>query len=94
MSEVNSEISPQCNVRINGVCVYEEFLQTFSHEGGLLRTRSFRPGFLGQTLRRLFVVKEVGGERVETLPIAAPNFRAVLLLKKIIEDDEMKSTKA
>ena len=90
ISEVNSEISPQRNVRIKGVFACEEFFQIFSHDEELLQTLSFSPGLLGQTLRRLFAVKEVGRQRAKILPAAAPNIRALLLLQKFIEGDELK----
>ena len=84
ISEVNSEISPQRNVRMNGVYACEEFLQIFSHGRDLLRIRVLSPGFLGHTLRRLPVVKEVGRQRATTLPTTTPDFRALLLLQKVV----------
>ena len=89
ISEVNSKICPQHNVRIKGVCACEKFFQIFSHDGDLLRAWSFSPGFLGHTLRRLFAIKEVGRQRAKTLPAATPYFRALFLLQKIVEGNEL-----
>ncbi|KAJ8644303.1 hypothetical protein MRB53_006051 [Persea americana] len=90
ISEEDSEISPQCNVRINGVCACEESLQTISHDGDLIRIWVLSPGFLGCTLRRLPAVKEVGRQKATTPPTATSDFRTNLPLQKIVEGDELK----
>ena len=82
VSEVNSEISPQCNVRANGICARKEVFQIFSHERDLIRTRILSPGFLGHAIRRLPAVKKVGRQRAKTIPTAGPDFRPLLLLKR------------
>ena len=78
---------------MNGVCVCEEFLQSLSHSGDLLRIWVLSPGFLGRTLRTLPVVKEVGRQKATTPPTATPDFRALLLLQKVVEGDELKVQK-
>ena len=93
ISEVNNEISLQRNVRINGVCVCEEFLQIFSHGGDLLQICVLSPGFLSRTLRRLPAVKEVGRQKATTPSTATLDLRALLLLRKIVDGDELKVQK-
>ncbi|XXG42036.1 hypothetical protein AAC387_Pa01g2387 [Persea americana] len=78
---------------MNGVCACEEYPQILSHDGDLLRIRVLSPGFLGHTLRRLPTVKEVGRQKATTPPTATSDFRALLLLPKIIEGDELKVQK-
>lgn len=93
ISEVNSEISPQRNVRMNGVCACEELLQFLSHGGDLLRIQVLSPGFLGHTLKRLPAVKEIGRQKATTPPTATPDFRALLLHNKVVEGDKLKVQK-
>ena len=93
ISEVNSQISSRRNVRMNGDCVCELFLQILSHGGDLLQIQFLSLGFLGRTLRRLPAVKEVRRQKATTPPTATPDFRALLLLQKIIEGDELKVQK-
>ena len=78
---------------MNGVCACEEFLQIFSHGGDLLRIRVLSPSFLGLTLRRFPAVKKVGRQKATTPPTATPDFRALLLLQKVVEGDELKVQK-
>ena len=78
---------------MNSICACEEYPQILSHDGDLLRIRVLSPVFLGRTLRRLPAVKEVGRQKATTPPTATPDFRALLLLQKIVEGDELKVQK-